>query len=159
MLSYSLNHEMGKQRHTQRKTVSVSKPGPQPGRNFRSLVPPSTAPFTRVKSSCQSYISLHQLKYIRSISVVSQNHWQRKKKNLERQQEAKSTLFHIKELDGRFPQILTHFSDSGHTGCQHLCTCTKAVQTKKQHVGRWGKHYSSGTASLFEFNMLLICYS
>lgn len=89
-----------------------------------------------------------------------QNHWQGKKKNLDRQQEAKSTLFQIKELDGRFPQILTHFSDSEHTDCQHLCTCTKAAQTKKQHVGRWGKHYSSsGTASLFDFKMLLICYS
>lgn len=60
-----------------------------------------------------------------------QNHGQCKKKNLERQQEAKSILFHIKELDPRLPQILTHFSDSEHTDCQHLCTCTKVVQTKK----------------------------
>lgn len=35
------------------------------------------------------------------------------------------------KLDPRFPQILTHFSDSEHTDCQHLCTCTKVVQTKK----------------------------
>lgn len=161
MLGYPLNPETGKQRHTQREDLPLVTQWTwaTARKEFQISCAPQHCSIHKGEENCQSHISLHQLEYIHSISVVFQNHWQRKKKNLERQWEAKSTLFHIKEQDGRFPQILTHFSDSEHTDCQHLCTCTTAVQTKKQHVGRRGKHYSSGTASIFHFNMVLICSS
>lgn len=115
--------------HTETFHWSLRKPGPQPGMHFRSLVPPALLHPQGWRAPVRVtflYTSSRTSTAFQSWFKIMGN----AKGKIQKQQEVKSTQFHIRELDCRLPQIVTHFSDTEHTDCQHLCTCTKVVQTK-----------------------------